>query len=145
MNSAPACIILEQLGARGVELQGGRGGGEEEGELRKQPYQCWNGFAVGDVELLVWEKRNYSSFHPTLVEGFFSSSFFIQLQNFTQDWQRPFPKYQGKHEKGHMVSCLLSTELPSLQAKHVFEHLPFESSFKKNWDQGPSSATIMNL
>lgn len=71
MNSAPACIILEQLGARGVELQGGRGGGEEEGELRKQPYQCWNGFAVGDVELLVWEKRNYSSFHPTLVEGYF--------------------------------------------------------------------------
>lgn len=41
MNSAPACIILEQLGARGVELGGGRGGGEEEGESRKQqPYQC---------------------------------------------------------------------------------------------------------
>lgn len=69
MNSAPACIILEQLGARGVELGGGRGGDEEEGESRKQqPYQCWNGSAVGDVGLLDWEKRNYSSFHPTLAE-----------------------------------------------------------------------------
>lgn len=69
MNSAPACIILEQLGACGVELGGRRGGGEQEGESRKQqPYQCWNGSAVGDVGLLDWEKRNYSSFHPTLAE-----------------------------------------------------------------------------
>lgn len=56
MNSAPACIILEQLRAHGAELGGGRGDGKEGGE--QQPYQHYNGSAVWDVGLLDWEKRN---------------------------------------------------------------------------------------
>lgn len=85
MNSAPACIILEQLGVCRAEPGGGRRGGEEGGELRKQqPYQRWNGSAAEDVGLLDWEKRNYSSFNPTFMgEGFFfPSCLLMQLQDF---------------------------------------------------------------
>lgn len=52
------------------------GEAEEGGELRKQqPYQCWNGSAVGDIGLLGWDKRSRNSFHPTFMgAGFFSPS-----------------------------------------------------------------------
>lgn len=81
MNSAPACIILEQLRAHRAELGGGRGGGKEGGELRQQqPYQHCNGSAVWDVGLLDWEKRNYRFFHPTLI--FCLPCFFTQLQDY---------------------------------------------------------------
>lgn len=85
MNSAPACIILEQLGARGVELGGGKGGDEEEGELRKQqPYQYWlccggRGVAgLGEEKLQLLPAHSYG-------RNFFPIRLFIQLQNFIRD------------------------------------------------------------
>ena len=99
---------------------GGRGGGEKGGDLRKQqPYQCWNGSAVGDVGLPDWEKRNYSSFHPTLMgEGFFfllaSSCSFKTSRKSGRDLS---PNIKESMRKSIWSDAFCSMELPSLQAQ----------------------------
>jgi len=52
MNSAPACIILEQLGARGAEPGGGRGGGraEKAATLPALERICCGGRGVAGLE-----------------------------------------------------------------------------------------------
>lgn len=116
MNSAPAWIILEQLGARGVELGGGRGGGEEEGESRKQqPHQCWNGSAVGDVGLLGWERRNYNSFHKSGIFFLLASS--CSFKTSLKIGTDLFPNIRESMSKNTWSAAFCSLELPLLQVQ----------------------------
>lgn len=125
MNSAPACIILEQLRAHGAELGGGRGDSKEGGE--QQPYQHYNGSAVWDVGLLDWEKRNYRFFCHTLI--FFSSLPLYaasRLQVKLADTFHRTSWTEVEHEKEHMVRRFLLHGVSITASRHIFEHLPLE-------------------
>lgn len=131
MNSAPACIILEQLGVHGAEPGGDRGGGrvEKAATLPVLEQICCGGRGVaglGEEKLQLLSPKSYGRMFCFFLA---SSRSFRTSHKIGRDLS---PNISESMRKSIWSDAFCSMEFPSLQAQTYLSLSPLRFNVRKS-------------